>query len=437
MISGALFLFNSSSFAQVGCTNINACNYDGAAVTDDGSCFYIGYFIPGPGIVGPAVRACQAPEGYIFPDQICALNIIIEDDYCLITEWDSVCQAAYEECIGCEPLIFIPAIGTTGPAVIGCFPPTGYIFPDQFCASAVIANDPFCLTGFWDNLCNDAYFECAGCWPVVYIPVLPTTGPAVVACIQPEGYQPTFQEAIAQTIASDPSCLIDWTPGCTAIYESFLTDCIPHVYVPSGDYVGPAILSCADAPAGYEAVFQFECGMSTVMSDPYCLTGEWDSICENINYLCTYSCEDYGCTYPAACNYDPSALCGGYGLCDFEAWYIPGNLIQGPPILACEQPENYNLASTTCVEAIIALDPFCLNNNWDALCQEEYDFCLSGNFFPGCTYPDATNFNFDAYVDDGTCLFEPSTCPGDLNGDLVINTGDLTGILALFGSSCP
>jgi len=55
----------------------------------------------------------------------------------------------------------------------------------------------------------------------------------------------------------------------------------------------------------------------------------------------------------------------------------------------------------------------------------------------GCTYSSAVNFNADAEVDDGTCVFDNScTCPGDLDNSGVITVTDLIAFLGLFGSTC-
>jgi len=55
----------------------------------------------------------------------------------------------------------------------------------------------------------------------------------------------------------------------------------------------------------------------------------------------------------------------------------------------------------------------------------------------GCTYADADNYDPVANQDDGTCTFTIDTaCPGDLDGDGWIITGDLLLFLALFGTGC-
>lgn len=54
----------------------------------------------------------------------------------------------------------------------------------------------------------------------------------------------------------------------------------------------------------------------------------------------------------------------------------------------------------------------------------------------GCTYPDATNYDSTATEDDGSCVFEESSCPSDLDGSGETNTADLLILLQDFGSAC-
>lgn len=57
---------------------------------------------------------------------------------------------------------------------------------------------------------------------------------------------------------------------------------------------------------------------------------------------------------------------------------------------------------------------------------------------PGCTYPDALNYNPAATFDDLSCDFDcpANSCQGDYNSDGMINTTDLSAFLAAFGSFC-
>jgi|GEM_PF-4863004 hypothetical protein len=55
----------------------------------------------------------------------------------------------------------------------------------------------------------------------------------------------------------------------------------------------------------------------------------------------------------------------------------------------------------------------------------------------GCVYESAINFNSEANVDDGSCVFLDVMCPGDQDGDNFVSISDLLMILSVFGSGCP
>jgi hypothetical protein len=54
----------------------------------------------------------------------------------------------------------------------------------------------------------------------------------------------------------------------------------------------------------------------------------------------------------------------------------------------------------------------------------------------GCMYADANNYNPQATVDDGSCLYA-NNCSSDLTGDGTINTADLLEFLSNYGTDCP
>jgi hypothetical protein len=108
----------------------------------------------------------------------------------------------------------------------------------------------------------------------------------------------------------------------------------------------------------------------------------------------------FGCTVAGACNFNPAATCN-LGLCTF-----PG----------CMDPE----ACTYLPTAGCSLPQACTYG------------CL------GCTYPTALNYNADATTDDGSCLFDGTEqgCSTDVNGDGIVNVGDLLLLLGDFGVLC-
>jgi hypothetical protein len=121
-----------------------------------------------------------------------------------------------------------------------------------------------------------------------------------------------------------------------------------------------------------------------------------------------------GCTDDTACNYDADADCDD-GSCDFSAvWYIPvdpGSFEDEPAVLACSTPAGYVLGDQDCIEAVIAIDTYCVDVDWDSICQDAYDLCLG---LGGCTDPDACNYDPGAATDDGSCLYfdECGNCGG-------------------------
>lgn len=268
----------------------------------------------------------------------------------------------------------------------------------------------------------------------------------------------------------------------------------------------PAILSCTPL-VGYVLADQ-GCINSVIAVDDYCITTDWDQICQDAIVLCctpgcldssacnydsTATCPDLSCTYDfgctdsAACNFDSTVTCDD-GSCDYGLWYLPVDysLPNMPAVQACTPPVGYFLAEdVSCLEQIIALDPYCINTDWDQACQNAYLACCAApgctdpaacnydsnatcndgsclTICPGCTYNNASNYLAYANVDDGTCIFPGCTdstydnysplanvddgscennpaasCQTDLNFDGLVNSADLLLFLGQFGTVCP
>ena len=89
----------------------------------------------------------------------------------------------------------------------------------------------------------------------------------------------------------------------------------------------------------------------------------------------------------------------------------------------------------------------CDGNQTDAIgvCGGECQSDSNGNGIcdvedvPGCTYPDALNYDPTATMDNGSCLYEEvpeDSCPGDFTDDGSISIADLLDFLIVFGSVC-
>ncbi|MFZ6053333.1 hypothetical protein [Halocola ammonii] len=503
-----LVFASSDAYSQAGCTDTNACNYDPGAVTDDGSCEYTGYFIPLEVGAGPAIQACSAPSGYYLPDQDCVSSVIENDPYCLDTEWDSFCEDAYNDCLGCEvPSWFIPIdISDLSEPVLEACSSAGdnYYAPDnQECVESVIAADGYCTATDWDELCQGDFNDCIGCSePAWFIPVEINGGPAQFACSAPAGYWQPDQECAIEVIASDPVCVeTSWDFICNAAYNSCLgceSGAAWFIPIVADNSLTPQYDCSGEVVSGYWQPDQ-ACVVEVILNDSWCLNIGWDAACQSALETCL-GCDDgawfipvevssgpavFGCSGDAPGGYwEPDQECvtqeiandsyclytswdllcqNGYNTCAYGCsnaqWYIPSELGSGQPaILDCSAPAGYEVAeSQACVIAEIAQDDFCVEVNWDSLCQSGYDACTNGCTYafacnydpqaiyddgscgePGCTDSSALNYNPDAACDDDSCVYggEPA-CPGDFDGNSVVATPDLLTFLGLFGSTCP
>jgi hypothetical protein len=270
---------------QFGCTNANSCNYDPGASLDDGSCYTEKWFVPTAPGTGAPVEACSAPPSYQLINQSCYFVVIASQPSCS-SNWTESCVSTYAECVGCEPVIWIPDELGSGRAIFSCSPLENYHIADQNCAQSVLSSNPGCWSNRWGSDCQLSYETCLG---------------------------------------------------------------------------------CANARL-----------------------------------------------------------------------YIPLEGVSGSVQTACERPENYMLADVSCLETSVFGNPNIdlFENDWNDHYSIVYRDCIRGPYNLGCTYEDAVNFDPNAAHDDGSCIFIEDFCPQDINNDDVINTADLTALLASYGQYC-
>ncbi|MBL7941998.1 MAG: hypothetical protein JNM00_04495, partial [Flavobacteriales bacterium] len=408
--------------SAAGCTDPVACNYDPAALVDDGSCTYPG---PQPGF-------CDA-SGYADLGGACATSVCSYDSFCCTNSWDSLCASEAATDANCAYCVTpLGPLGCTDPGACnydaaacgdngtctypdGCTDAnacnynafatcddgsciyeacdvSGYSDLAGACATSVCSYDSWCCTNSWDSLCASEAATDANCAYCV-------GGTAVVGCTDPLACNYN-----AGATCDDGSCI--------AATPSAGINCNETGYADLGG-------ACATSVCSYDA---------------FCCNTAWDSLCAseaatdaNCAYCltnasgctdpaaCNYNdlagCDDGSCTYPdgctdaAACNYNPAATCND-GSCVYEACDVAG----------------YSDLAGACATSVCSYDSFCCNTSWDSLCAGEAAtdancaYCVGGTAVLGCTDPSACNYDPAATCDDGSCIAGIATPDCDVSG---------------------
>lgn len=142
-----------------------------------------------------------------------------------------------------------------------------------------------------------------------------------------------------------------------------------------------------------------------------------DGICDDDNYP--------GCTYPLACNFDPSALFDD-GSCEFDSCVVTGCTDS----LACNYfsfatNDDYSCVFPGCT------DSQACNFVEDAGCDD--GSCV----FPGCTNPEACNYNPESGCDNGSCTLPGCTDPNACNYNMQSGCDDGSCEYSNFGCTDP
>ncbi len=371
-----------------GCTDEYACNYDPDAQVDDGSCEYESCAdcegVPnGPALPG---TACDDNDPTTLDDVYqqdcsCSGEAIpgCTDDYACNYNPDATADngsCEYESCADCEGV-------PNGPALPGtdCDDNDPTTLNDVYLADCTCSGEaiPGCTDDYACNYNPDAtaddgsceYESCADCEGVPNGPALPGT-----AC--DDGNAATLDDEYQ----ADCSCAGFTIPGCT---DDYACNYDPDATADDGSCEYDSCADCEGVPNG-DALPGTACddGDDTTTNDTY------SADCDCIGEL-------LGCTEPDACNYNPDAIVDD-GTCDFVSCADCEGVPFGPalPGTACDDGN----ADTT-------------NDTYDADCN-----CI-GEIIPGCTDPDALNFDPEASLNDGCCIYE---CTSE-EGTIMITSG--------------
>ncbi len=346
---------NTTDCLYPGCTDINAVNFDELAGCDDGSCDFILY-----GCID--FYACNFNA-----------NANINDGSCIYPGCTNAAAINFEPAAGCDD-------GSCDFRVYGCI--------DFYaCNFNAIANTndssctyPGCIDASAVNFDLTAQCDDGSCFYYFY------------GCI--DSYACNFDSSAN---LNDGSCIY---PGCTEL------DAVNY----------DSTAGCDDASCFY---YTYGC------NDFYACN--FNSYANLNDGSCVYP----GCTVPAAVNYNVSAGCNDgscfyyvYGCIDFYAcnFESEANINDG----SCTYPGCTNFQAVNYDSDAACDDGSCVFEGVSNDCYTSYVFgCTDGsacnywsaaNFndgsctYPGCTDPDAHNFNSYAGCDNGICVYFQYGC---------------------------
>ncbi|MFZ6053523.1 hypothetical protein ABHV44_16020, partial [Flavobacteriales bacterium DA487] len=457
-----------------GCTNINACNYDPDATVNDGSCLFTGDSCDDgdPETVNDTIdENCQC-GGNTVPgctdSNACNYdpNATVDDGSCLIVG---------ETCDDGDPSTVNDVItadcNCEGETVPGCT----NINACNYNPNATV-NDGSCL--FTGDSCDDGNPETVddtidencqcggntipGCTDSNACNYDPNATVDDGSClIVGETCDDGNAATVNDVITENCECEGETVPGCTNINACNYD---PNATVNDGSclFTGD---SCDDGdPETVDDTFDenCQCGGNTIpgctdlnacnydpnatVDDGSCLiVGETcdDGNAATVNDVITSDCECEGETVPGctninACNYNPNATVND-GSCLFtgdscddgnpetvddtidENCQCGGNTIPGcTDSNACNYDPNATVDDGSCLivgETCDDGDPSTVNDVITENCECE------GETVPGCTNINACNYDQDATVNDGSCLFTGDSCD-DGNPETVDDTID-------------
>ena len=469
-----------------GCTDINACNYDAAAVTSDGTCTYAEEFYDCEGNClsdSDGDGVCDELE-VVGCDEVLACNY---DQ--LVTENDGSCD--FCSCSGSGEELAFPLIVEANPAV-AVEGATTYRFYVQMSdasdrMSAVFGNSSDTLivstpsgafnssaSTTWNaSVINPAFLDL---FPDVVDDTYATiglTGPASAS-----GLSGASDPSIVGEGVMTPFFLNNESPGLevndliggswfvlsdasNGLPDADLRVLIMQVTT-TGSISGKLNYQVFDGGLGendvnVSATFDGAgaygtggnaCGCTNESASNFDPQAQFDDgSCEEgvsgctVSAACNYnpeatiddgscdfvSCLSFGCTDPGACNYDPTAQFDD-GSCDYIT------------CLGCTDPSACNYDATATIAGTCDYDSCggCTDetaSNYDPAATLDDGSCE----FPGCTIPQACNFDANANVNDGSCDFESCLNFGCIN-ELACNydpDADIPDSSCIFpGSAC-
>ncbi|MBL7942693.1 MAG: hypothetical protein JNM00_07995, partial [Flavobacteriales bacterium] len=174
-----------------------------------------------------------------------------------------------------------------------------------------------------------------------------------------------------------------------------------------GDGLGDPLaeLWACEQPIGY-VTDSSDCDDTNALVNPGMPEDPCNGIDDNCDGIVDEG-QDYGCTDPAACNYDPAATCDD-GSCNTPTiWYDDddgdGYGDPGAYVLALDAPAGFVSDNTDCDDNNAGVNP----GSAEVACNGIDDNCdgsIDEGDIVGCTDPAACNYDAAATCDDGSCI---------------------------------
>lgn len=151
-----------------------------------------------------------------------------------------------------------------------------------------------------------------------------------------------------------------------------------------------------------------------------------------LHHLCIQAKPEWGLeglTRIVDCEYSPIIFDSSNGYISAEtgisySWYVDGVFVPGA--IGIDFTPNQGGLVTSYIVNSDGMGAMSNGINWGVV----------GGVL-GCTNPDATNYNPEASLDDGSCVgIVDNACIEDLNQDGVVSAADLLQLLSAFGTSC-
>ena len=332
-----------------GCTDNTALNYNPEANTEDGSCI-------------PILAGCTDPTSFNY-------NELANTD-------DGSCIPIVYGCTDNTSLNYNPEANTDDgsciPILYGCMDPDSFNYnplatvDDGSCVAVVEG----CTDNTSLNYNPEANVDDGSCIPILY------------GCMDSN----SFNYNPLATV-DDGSC-VPVVEGCT---DNTSLNFNPEANVDDGSCI-PLLYGCMDPDS-------FNYNPLATVDDGSCIpivTGCTDP--EALNYNPEANVEDfscvekiYGCMDPTAVNYNPEAnvdngtcITAIVGCTDPESYnYNPEANVSDPDSClydagCIDGPGNPYWLNNQCYAWVIDVDSYCCENEWDAICQQTYNYCESG-----------------------------------------------------------